>query len=167
MSLAILIVAVLVLATVAWYRGGIPMVRAATEESGELLLSILPQLLAGFLLAGFVTVLLPTDAMSQVVGEGSGIPGLLVATAAGALTPGGPFLQFPLVATLAQAGAAPGPISAYLTAWSLLSVNRLLVWEIPVLGVPLAMSRWIVTLAVPVIVGLVVPTTLRFVFHRA
>jgi uncharacterized membrane protein YraQ (UPF0718 family) len=106
-------------------------------------------------------VLVPSDVIGRVVGEESGLQGVLIATVAGAVTPGGPFLQFPLVAALARGGAGTGPMAAYLTAWSLLGVNRALVWEIPILGVPFTASRWLVSLIVPVVVGMAVPLLLR------
>ena len=86
--------------------GGQLAVRGATTGLG-LLGGVLPQLVLGFLLAGLVTVLLPREAIGSLVGEGSGLMGVGVATIAGAATPGGPFLQFPLVAALMQGGAGP------------------------------------------------------------
>jgi uncharacterized membrane protein YraQ (UPF0718 family) len=114
-------------------------------------------------MAGLATVLIPSSAVASLVGEGSGLQGLLIATGAGALTPGGPFLQFPLVAALMRSGASEGAVAAYLTAWSLLGMQRVLVWELPVLGPTFASVRWAASLLLPVVVGLAVPFILRFV----
>ena len=44
-----------------------------------------------------------------------GMKGILIASAAGAISPGGPFINFPLVAALYQAGAGVGaPLAGYL-----------------------------------------------------
>ncbi len=166
MTLWILVAATAALAVIAWRQAGPPLVLSGLSEGWSLLLSVLPQLVAGFLLAGFITVLMPAGAISQWVGEDSGLPGLLIATVAGALTPGGPFVQFPLVATLARAGAGPGPMVAYLTAWSLLGLQRLLVWEIPVLGPQFALARWLISLPVGIVAGLLVPPILRLLTGR-
>lgn len=106
-------------------------------------------------------MVVPSSLIGSWIGEDSGLRGVLVATAAGMLTPGGPFLQFPLVAGLAKAGAGLGPVAAYLTAWSLLSVNRAIVWELPLLGTGFTGARWLVSLAVPIVVGIATPWVLR------
>jgi uncharacterized membrane protein YraQ (UPF0718 family) len=165
-SLAVLVVVALGLGAVAYARGGLPLIAQGLGEAASLLGAVLPQLLIGFILAGLITVLVPAGAIAAWVGEGSGMRGLLIATVAGALTPGGPFVQFPLMATLSQAGAAAGPMAAYLTAWSVLGFQRVIVWELPILGGPFSVARWVVSLALPLIVGLVVPPVLRMLSPR-
>lgn len=150
-----------VLLVVAYLRGGPALPAEGLREAGRIFAGVAPQLAVGFLLAGMLTVLLPAGIIASWIGSDSGVRGVLIATVAGALTPGGPYMQFPLVASLANAGAGSGPMAAYLTAWSLISLNRLLVWEIPVLGFPFAVARWLVSLALPIIAGLVVPLLLR------
>jgi len=160
-SILILGTLVAVLLAVALVVGGGELAwRGATTGLG-LLGGVLPQLVLGFLLAGLVTVLLPREAIGSLVGEGSGLMGVGVATLAGAATPGGPFLQFPLVAALMQGGAGPGPVAAYLTAWALLGWQRVLIWELPLLGPGFTFARIAVTLALPILVGLLVPIVMR------
>jgi len=159
---SLLIVAALVLGVLAAFlRGGPTLAADGIVKGAELALSVAPQVLIGFALAGLVTVVIPASVISAWIGEGSGLRGIVIATAAGMLTPGGPFLQFPLVAGLANAGAGLGPVAAYLTAWSLLSVNRAIVWELPLLGVGFTGARWLVSIAVPIAVGLLTPLVLR------
>jgi uncharacterized protein len=161
-SILILGTLVVILVVVAYRVGGgweLPW-RGFSTGVG-LFAEVLPQLLIGFILAGLVTVLLPKDLLGRVVGEESGLPGILLATVAGMATPGGPFLQFPLVAALMDGGAAPGPVAAYLTAWALLGWQRILIWELPLLGPQFAFSRVLVSLVVPVLVGLLMPLAMR------
>lgn len=160
-SLLILAGICLALAFAALYVGGLPRVQAGAAEGFGLLTSVAPQLALGFLMAGLATVLIPQSAVAGLVGEGSGLQGLLIATGAGALTPGGPFLQFPLVAALMRNGASEGAVAAYLTAWSLLGMRRVLVWELPVLGPTFASVRWTASLILPLVVGFAVPFILR------
>ena len=150
-----------ILAVLALVVGGLPRLQEGVNEGVSLLVSVAPQLALGFLMAGLATVLIPADTVARLVGEGSGIQGLFVATVAGALTPGGPFLQFPLVASFMRNGAAEGAVASYLTAWSLLGMHRVLVWEFPVLGPGFAAARWIASFLLPIAVGLVVPIVLR------
>lgn len=151
---------------VALRQGGPELALRGARTGVDLFLQVAPQLVMGFLLAGIVTVLLPRDALGRLVGAESGLLGIVIATAAGVATPGGPFLQFPLVASLATAGAGAGPIAAYLTAWSLISWQRVLVWELPFLGAPFTISRLAVSAVLPVLVGLAVPVLLRLGHER-
>lgn len=165
MELSIIIVGGLVVALsiIAIARGGPPMAIAGYREGLTILLGVTPQLALGFLLAGLVTVLIPSDLVARLIGEGSGLQGLVIATIAGILTPGGPYLQFPLIAALANSGAGVGAMGAYLTAWSLLGGNRAVVWEIPILGPSFTAARWAISLIIPVAVGLLLPAALRLV----
>lgn len=161
-SLIILVVLCIVMVVIALVKGGIPLAFRGVQEGRDLLVGVAPQLLLGFLLSGFVTVLLPAQLIGDLVGADSGVRGLIIATVAGVITPGGPFLQFPLVASLVAGGAAVGPVAAYLTAWSLISANRALVWEIPVLGPSFTVSRWVISLVMPFVVGFTVPFLVRW-----
>lgn len=154
-----------VLAIVAVRVGGVERLSAGVSEATHLLATVAPQLVLGFLMAGLATVLVPSETVARFVGGGSGVQGLAIATLAGAVTPGGPFLQFPLVAALLRAGASEGAVVAYLTAWSLLGMQRVLVWELPVMGPLFAGTRWIVSLIIPVLIGAAVPYVLRFARH--
>lgn len=125
------------------------------SSGGHLLMATLPKMVFAFAVAGLIQVLVPADLISQWIGEGSGVRGLLIGTAAGALTPGGPFMHFPIVASLLHSGAGPGPIIAYLTSWSLLGLHRLVIWEVPLLGFEISLVRFAVSLVLPPVVGLV------------
>ncbi|MBW2393270.1 MAG: hypothetical protein JRG95_03295 [Deltaproteobacteria bacterium] len=46
-------------------------------------------------------------------------------------------------------------VVAFLTAWSLLAVHRLVAWEVPILGARFAIVRYGVSLALPVLAGLI------------
>ena len=109
---------------------------------------------AVLMLASIVEVMLPKSVVERWLGVGSGFKGLAVATFAGAFTPGGPFLAFPMVLALYRAGADWAPLITYITAWSILSMPRLLVFEIPFVGGELASVRYLSTLILPPIAGL-------------
>ncbi len=151
----------LALVTAALVTGGPSRLLDGGRESLNLLSTAWARLLLGFILAGLITVMVPAETIGQYLGEGSGLMGLGIAIVAGCLTPGGPYVQFPIVATLYRSGAAPGPLAAYLTAWSVIPINRTLVWEIPFLGYQFALVRWLVSLALPLLIGVSVPVILR------
>lgn len=136
-----------------WLRG-FAGVQRAFGTAGDILLSIAPQILGGVLIAGLVQVLVPKDAVSRWLGEEAGMRGLLIAEAAGALTPGGPFGSFALVYALGKVGADIGVLICYLTSWTTISLLRLVIWEIPFLGVDFALLRFAVSLPMGIVAGL-------------
>jgi uncharacterized membrane protein YraQ (UPF0718 family) len=134
-------------------RGGGAVVDACLA-AGRLLLGITPILLAALLIAGYVQGLLPRERVVRWLGERSGARGYLLATAAGALTPGGPFAAFPLLLTLWQGGAAFDVCVVYLTSWATLGLNRILIWELPFLGHDFVALRVLASLPLPLMAGL-------------
>ena len=152
---------VVLLTVIALVQGGPARALDGYGKGLDLALSVLPQVALGFALAGLITVVIPSDLIARWIGETSGVQGIVIATVAGLLTPGGPFLQFPLVAALAKGGAGIGPVAAYLTAWSLLGLNRTIVWEIPMLGTSFTAARWAISIVVPVLVGVLMPPVLK------
>lgn len=115
----------------------------------RLLVEILPRIAAALLIAGFVQVLIPRDAVAGVLGEEAGVKGVAIAAAAGSLTPGGPMTSFPVVNAIHAAGAGRSSLVAYLTSWSVLGLQRILAWEIPLLGIEFAAIRFVASLPLP------------------
>ncbi len=144
---------VLLCAIVAWRTGGPQRVGQAVTSGTQLFVSVLPNLLLGFALAGFLHVLLPAELISEWMGHGSGVKGLFIGSVAGMLTPGGPFTHFPILASFLAKGAAVGPVCAYIAAWALIGLNRFFVWELPILGPQVAFVRFLASLWVPPLVG--------------
>lgn len=122
-------------------------------EGLDFSLELLPRIAAAILVAGFVQVLVPRQLVSKWLGKKSGFRGLVVASVAGMVTPGGPMTSFPLVLALYSSGAERGTLVAYLTAWSLLGVQRMLVWEIPLLGSDFTIIRFTACAVLPLIAG--------------
>ena len=140
-------------AVVAWRSGGPQRVGEALSSGSRLFVSVLPNLLLGFALAGFLHVLLPEALISGWMGDESGFKGLLIGTVAGMLTPGGPFTHFPIVASFLSKGAGVGPVCAYISAWALIGLNRFFVWELPILGPHISLARFVASVWVPPLIG--------------
>jgi uncharacterized membrane protein YraQ (UPF0718 family) len=121
----------------------------------DLLLFLVPRFIAAMLIAAFVGILLPRERVARYVSDRAGIRALLIGTAAGAVTPGGPMTSFPLVRALRDAGTGRGPLIAYITSWSSLGFQRIINWELPLLGPELTMLRIASVLPLPVIAGLI------------
>ncbi len=144
------------------YRKDPDIALQGLKDGGELFWDILPYMVIAFIAAGMIGQVLPRELMTRWLGEESGLRGLFIATFAGAVTPGGPFVQFPIVAMLYKSGAGIAPLMAYVTSWSLIGVNRFLIYEVPLLGWRLALSRFVVSLIFPIAIGLIT----RFVYVR-
>lgn len=145
---------VLVLAALAWWRGGGELVRAGLVGGVGLLTRFGLVLVVSFLAAGLAEVLIPRDAIRGWLGGETGVRGILLATGAGMLTPSGPFVAFPIAAVLARSGAGAASLVAYVTGWALLALHRLVAWEVPILGARFALLRWSVSIVLPLLAGL-------------
>jgi len=121
---------------------------------GRLLRGVLPELLLGFALAGLVDVLIPSATMVRWLGAESSTRGILVGWFVGLLIPGGPYVFFPVAATLFRQGVAPAALLTLIAAKTLVSPIRMLTYEAPVLGWPLTLARLVPGVLVPPLVGL-------------
>lgn len=140
--------------TLCYLKNGAETVIASAAHAGLLFLEILPQLAAGLLIGGLVTRLVSREKVAGMLGGSSGLKGLAIATLAGCLTPGGPFTSFPMVYALWIAGADAGALIAFIASWSLLGFNRLIVWELPLLGVEFTAIRFLACLPLPFVAGM-------------
>ena len=113
-----------------------------------------PRIVVALGVAGLFWVLLPRERLSALVGTESGFRGLIIAAAAGIVTPGGPTSAFSLLAVLAGSGADRGALVTYITSWSMLGLQRILVWDVPFMGAEFSVSRFAVSLPLPIIAGL-------------
>lgn len=133
------------------YRKGLALEGA--KEGVNLLVQVGPILIPAFILAGMATKVVPQEQLGQWLGHDSGLRGLAVGTVTGALTPGGPFMLFPILAVLLKAGTGVGVITAFLTSWSLLGIHRILAFEMPLMGWRYTLCRLIASAVFPIVIG--------------
>ena len=130
--------------------------RVAVRTAGDYLKPMLLRLPLAMLAAGFIGRLLPEDLVARTLGGASGPAGILLASVLGGILPGGPFVAFPLVATLYQVGAGKPQMVALLTAWSVYAMHRVLAFEWPMLGLRFVLFRLAVSCSLPPVAGLLV-----------
>ena len=123
------------------------------DATGSLLLEITPRMIAAFTLAGLFQAVVPQELIVRWMGHGSGWRGLLIGMSLGGVTPGGPMTHFPVIASLYKLGVGVGPLVAYLSAWSLFGLQRVIMWEIPFLGPRVVAIRILVSLFFPLFAG--------------
>ena len=143
----------LALVGVAWAQGGPGLAASGLLQGGRTLLRTLPLLVFAFLTAGLVQTLVTQQAITRWLGAESGWRGILLACLGGALMPGGPYVYYPIAAALFKAGAGLGVLVAFVSAKNLWSVSRLPV-ELALLGPRLTLARFLSTLILPPVLGL-------------
>ncbi len=143
----------LTLAVVAWMQGGAEKTLEGLANGGRTLLSVTPLLIAAFLLAGLVQVLVSREVIERWLGSQSGWRGILLACVAGALIPGGPYVYYPLAGALLHSGAGLGSLMAFVIAKNLWSITRL-PFEFALLGTQLTIIRYGLTLVIPPLFGM-------------
>jgi uncharacterized membrane protein YraQ (UPF0718 family) len=120
----------------------------------EQFLIILPRMICALIAAEFLAMLIPTEIISGFLGDEAGLTGILIGSLIGMLVPSGPVISFSIAATLLNAGASVPSIMAFLTAWSLFSAHRILIYEIPLLGLSFLRLRLVSVLILPVVSGI-------------
>lgn len=162
-QLYIMLAVVVVLAALAWRQGGQELALRGLREGVRSLGQFGALIAVSFLAAGLATVLIPREWIQSQLGDQAGFRAIGLATLAGVITPAGPFVSLPIAAAMRASGAGTGAVVAYLTAWALLAVHRLVAWEAPILGTRFALFRWSVSLALPLAAGLLARALARFV----
>lgn len=165
-STALLAVAVLVAAVIVYLRDGQTKFLEILFSDVMLFIDILPKVLAACLIAAFVAVLMPRDVVVKWVGAESGFLGLIIATLAGIIVPGGPITVYPIAAAFLAVGASPGATIAFVTSWTLLGYGRALVWELPFFGADFVIWRSLVALPLPIVAGLLAQWLGRWIAPR-
>ena len=112
-------------------------------------------------LAGTLQVLAPPGVIGKYMGDDSGLLGLAIGMVAGLITPGGPYVMYPIGNALMASGAGLGPMAGYVSARNLVTINRLLVWELPFLGWPFTLTRLIVSFWMPIAMVILLPIVYR------
>jgi uncharacterized membrane protein YraQ (UPF0718 family) len=142
-------------AYVFWRDGAAGVLDVAWADTG-LFARMLPNVLAGCLIAALVTILLPRDTISRWVGKDSGIRGILISAGVGIIVPGGPFTIYPIAAAFLGMGADAAAVVTLITSWTTIGVSRALVWELPFLGFDFVLWRWLAALPLALLAGVAV-----------
>jgi len=150
----VFIVLLLVSLALVWTLKGQATVELAFGRGGALMLSVLPQLAAGLTIGAFVQVLVQRETIAGFLERGPALAGPALGMFAGALTPSGPFVSFPIAVLLWRSGTDAGTVVAYITAWALIGVERALVWELPIMGPEFTALRYVACLPGPILAGL-------------
>jgi hypothetical protein len=149
----LLFVIAVVLAVIAAVRSRALLISSAREGTFDFF-KLMPRILLGIVGSGYIAALLPQDMVGHWLGADSGITGLVIAVVGGAFTPGGPVIGFSIGAAAIKGGAGMPQVIAYVTAWALFAVQRMVQWEFPVMPTRLVWLRLAATLPLPILAAL-------------
>lgn len=159
-SLVFIWAMVAVLAILAW-RKGEGRLQRGLRRGFEMFLVNGPRVVVALLAAGFLSYLLPKALVAEWLGAESGWQGILIGSAVGPFFPGGPLVIFPVLVALLKAGAGLPAVLAFLTSASVWGLHRILMFEIPMMGIRFATNRMIASLALPPLAGILALLIIR------
>jgi hypothetical protein len=133
---------------IALQRGRLILTTSLREGTMDFI-NIVPRIALGVIGSGYIAAVLPQEVITGWLGPDSGWLGVLMATIAGAATPGGPVIGFSLGAVALKAGGGMPQVIAYVTAWALFAFQRLILWEIPFMPARFVWFRAAVSLPFP------------------
>ncbi len=151
------------LATFMAWRRSDGSLRRGLRRSVEQMLIIIPRMIFALIAAGFIVKLIPTEIIVGNLGADAGLRAILIGSAAGLIVPAGPVVAFALAASFALAGASIPALVAFLTGWSVFAAHRVLIFEVPMLGLHWLRLRMLSVVPLPVIAGLLASVAIRLV----
>lgn len=114
---------------------------------------VIPALMAGFIISGFVHELIPEDVVLKYLGK-KGIVPILVSTVTGALLPVCCWGSLPIAVSFYKKGAKLGPILAFLVATPATSISAVLV-TYSVLGLRFAIYTFLSVIVMGIAIGFI------------
>lgn len=151
-GMTILLALLLVLLVVAVLRHEPP--GPVAQRAAEQFAKLVPRMICALIGAGFVAELLPKETIATYLGPQAGYWALPIAAATGLIVPAGPVISFPVAVVFAKSGASSGALITFITSWSLFTLHRVLIYEIPLLGPTFLRMRVISVLVMPFGAGL-------------
>src|SRR5882757_3142362 len=128
--------------------------REGAWEGSRDFVVLIPRVLIGVVGSGYIAVVMPQELITTWLGPNSGLVGILIATVAGAATPGGAVVGFSIGAAALKGGAGAPQVIAYTTAWSLYTLQRLINWEIHMMAPRVVWLRAAVSIPLPILAGI-------------
>jgi uncharacterized membrane protein YraQ (UPF0718 family) len=147
-------IAAIVAGTLVWFREP-SMFRQGIQFAVNQFKQVLPVLFLAMFLASFLTTLIPEEMVARWLGEQAGIRGILLASLLGGFVPGGPMITFPVIVALVKMNVATPSVIAFLTAWGVYAIHRVVIFEVPMGGPRVATIRILSSLILPPLTGII------------
>ena len=151
--LVIIVLVTAVLTAVAFVSGGIPLMMEGFVSARNTALSALPLIIASFIAIGQFQALLSSEKMSEWIEKYSGFKGIIISAVAGGFFPGPPYVYYPFLATFKEKELPFYMFFSFIVGKQIYDVVRLPM-EISLISPGLALLRNIITLPMPILMGL-------------
>lgn len=148
----IILIILAVLASAHAYGKGDGSLAGGFAIARKTFVGIAPLLLVAFIMAGFIQVVIPPELIQSWLGQESGLKGILIGSIGGALLPGGPYIAFPIIASIFQAGAGLGTAVAFVAGWAMWGVVNI-PFELAMIGYRFMFLRLTLVLIIPPAAG--------------
>jgi uncharacterized membrane protein YraQ (UPF0718 family) len=152
-SLIIVYVASAVLIIAAFFIGGSSLVLEGVTLSVNTALRSVLLILASFVIIGQLNVLLTAEVIEKWLQKFSGIKAIIVGAIAGGLFPGGPYIYYPFIASFKDKNLPFYVFISFVFGKEVYDITRLPM-EASLVSLKIAVIRYIITLPIPIIVGL-------------
>lgn len=132
----------------------------------ELMIGVLPTLVPSIMVAAFLQVLTPASTIRRHLGAEAGPRALFTALPLGVIVPGGPIVSMPMLQAMMTMGVELAACATFYLSWGLLGFTRIVVWEIPLMGMQFATLRFLTSLCLPLVGGLAAAWVFRRLARR-
>ena len=130
-----------------------------TKESLKIALrtfiKILPMIIIIIIFIGFLLGFLPPDMISRIIGEQSGVLGILITAVLGSILFIPALISFPLAASLLNSGASIMSVAAFITTLTMVGIMTLPL-EIKEMGKKITMLRNVFSFIFAIIIALII-----------
>lgn len=154
------IILLAVLAYIATYIFNSELAIISLKNSLGFLIEMFKVLPPVMVLTGLLSVWVPTKVIESNLGEKSGIKGTFFSILMGAFSSGPIYAAFPAVTVLLKKGASIKNSVIILSSWAVIKIPMLFV-ESSFLGLNFAIKRYIITLPLIIVIGLIMDKFVR------
>lgn len=150
-TIIILFIMTTSLYVIAFRRGDGSHIRGLKTSKG-MIMGYIPLLITAFIVAGLIQIAIPPEIIHSWIGEEAGWKGIVIGSIAGMFIMGGPYVAFPIIAAIFQAGASIGTAVALITGWAIMGVG-LIPFEMAMVGLRFTAVRISITFIFPFLTG--------------
>ncbi len=137
---------------VAYFTGGIPLVKEGFIMGWNTFIRAIPLVIAAFVLTGQLGVLLSTEWIDRVLQKFTGFKGIAAGAIAGGLFPGPPYVFYPFISGFKDKKVPFYLFYAFIQGKLVYDVARIPM-EVSLINPAVALLRNLLTLPVPLIMG--------------
>jgi uncharacterized membrane protein YraQ (UPF0718 family) len=152
-SLIIVYAAIAILLVVTFFVGGFDLIGEAFGLAGSTGLNSALMLIVSFLVIGQLNVLITADLLQKWLNRFKGWKAIVVSALVGGLFPGGPYIYYPLILSFRDKNLPVYVFASFIFGKQVYDFSRLPM-EISLISPEIALLRTIITLPIPIIIGL-------------